>query len=67
MTRPFLFKCPITNQHVQGWLDDEDAQPTEFEGMTCPACMRLHLINRKTGELLGAGGLTRQPSPAFRN
>jgi hypothetical protein len=47
MTRPFIFKCPITNQHVQGWLEDEDAQITEFEGMTCPACMRLHFLNRR--------------------
>jgi hypothetical protein len=54
MSRPFIFKCPITNQHVQGWLEDEDAQVTEFEGMTCPACTRLHFVNRKTGELLGA-------------
>ena len=54
MSRPFIFKCPITNQHVQGWLEDEDAQVTEFEGMTCPACGRLHFVNRKTGELLGA-------------
>ena len=62
MTRPFIFKCPITNQHVQGWLEDEDAQITEFEGMTCPACMRLHFLNRKTGELLGAGLNRADPS-----
>jgi hypothetical protein len=54
MSRPFILRCPITNQHVQGWLEDEDAQVTEFEGMTCPACTRLHFVNRKTGELLGA-------------
>jgi hypothetical protein len=35
-------------------VEDEDAQVTEFEGMACPACTRLHFVNRKTGELLGA-------------
>ena len=32
MSRPFIFKCPITNQHVQGWLEDEDAQVTDSKG-----------------------------------
>jgi len=25
----------------------------EYEGITCPACAKLHFINRKTGKLLG--------------
>jgi hypothetical protein len=25
----------------------------EYEAIDCPACTRIHLVNRKTGELLG--------------
>ena len=49
-----LFTCPSTNLMVQHWLDDdEDAPETEYEAITCKACGRLHLINRKSGRLLG--------------
>ena len=49
-----LFICPSTQLTVQHWLDDdEDAPETEYEAITCEACARLHLINRKTGRLLG--------------
>jgi hypothetical protein len=27
-----------------------------YEGTTCPACARLHFINRKTGVVLGQDG-----------
>jgi hypothetical protein len=67
MSTPFMFRCPITNQRVQGWLEDEDAQATEFEGITCPACTRLHFVNRKTGELLGAGSPSLRSSSVFRS
>jgi hypothetical protein len=49
-----LFTCPSTKVKVQHWLDDdEDAPETEYEAITCKACARLHLINRKAGRLLG--------------
>ena len=49
-----LFTCPSTKLRVQHWLDDdEDAPETEYEAITCKACARLHLINRKSGRLLG--------------
>ena len=39
---------------VQHWLDDdEDVPETEYEAVQCQDCARLHLINRKTGKLLG--------------
>jgi len=51
----FLFTCPSTNLNVQHWRDedDEDAPDNEYEAVTCKACARLHLINRKTGKVLG--------------
>jgi len=48
---PFVFICPVTSMNVQHWLDD-DAPENEYEGIVCPACIRLHFLNRKTGELL---------------
>jgi hypothetical protein len=51
---PFVFRCPATGFNVQHQLDDDpDISATEFEGITCPACTRIHLVNRKTGKLLG--------------
>jgi hypothetical protein len=47
----FIFICPMTDQSVQHWLDDDEGIPeNEYEVITCPACAKIHLINRKTGE-----------------
>ena len=50
-----LFTCPSTNLNVQHWRDedDEDAPDNEYEAVMCKACARLHLINLKTGKVLG--------------
>jgi hypothetical protein len=32
--------------------DDDDAR-VRYQGIECPACARLHLINPSTGKLLG--------------
>jgi hypothetical protein len=49
-----VFTCPATGMNIQHWLDeDEDTSEHEYEARTCPACARLHFINRKTGRLLG--------------
>jgi hypothetical protein len=51
---PVIFTCPTTSMNVQQWmLDDADALDDEYEVITCPACAGLHLLNRKTGKLLG--------------
>jgi hypothetical protein len=51
----FVFKCPNTCRNVQHWLDDdEDVPDNEYEVIKCAACARLHFINRRTGDLLGA-------------
>ena len=54
----FVFICPSTNLNVQHWRDkdDEVVLDNEYEGVICRACARLHLINRKTGKVLGQGG-----------
>jgi hypothetical protein len=56
MDRHIVFKCPQTGMNVQHRLTAEptDAKDTH-DSVTCPACARLHLINRTTGRLLGEG------------
>jgi hypothetical protein len=53
----FLYRCPTTGLQVQGW---SAADPTEgdddiYETVTCLACAKVHLVNPKTGKVLGAG------------
>jgi hypothetical protein len=58
--RPLIFTCPTTLFEVQHWLDrDDDPTEDEYEGIVCSGCGRMHFLNRKTGNLLGAG----RPSP----
>ena len=52
----FVYRCPNTGFNVQGWVADD---PTEREGetyqpITCTICTRVHLIDPKTGKVLGA-------------
>ena len=48
---PFLYNCPVTGQVVQGWVADDGDDRART--MKCLACSRFHLINPKTGEVLG--------------
>ena len=53
---PFVYRCPNTGFNVQGWVADD---PTEGEGetyaaVTCTICTRTHLVNPKSGRVLGA-------------
>ena len=57
-----IFRCPATSLNVQHWrpeiplakAGDETAET--YEAVTCPACTKLHFLNRKTGKLLGQDG-----------
>jgi hypothetical protein len=50
----FVFKCPATGFNVQHQLDDDpDVSENDYEAITCLACTRIHLVNRKTRKLLG--------------
>jgi hypothetical protein len=54
---PVVFTCPATLMNVQHSLDDDpDVPENEYEVITCLACTKLHLINRKTGKILGQDG-----------
>jgi len=54
--RTFIYRCPTTGLNVQGWSADAstDADDELFEPVTCTACTRVHLVNRKTQQVLGA-------------
>jgi len=48
-----LFQCPKTHLTVQHRVDGHGAREDEYDAVKCPACTRLHFINRKSGKLLG--------------
>jgi len=50
----FIFRCPHTGRNVQGWVaDDPEVEDDAYESVICSACTRLHLVNPKTGKVLG--------------
>jgi hypothetical protein len=51
-----VFRCPTTGMNVQGWIvDDPSARKAEtYEAVSCLACTRLHLVNPKTGKVMGS-------------
>jgi hypothetical protein len=50
----FLYRCPFTGQHVQGWTANGDDDQNTFRTVECLACARAHFVNAKTGKVLGA-------------
>jgi hypothetical protein len=55
----FLYRCPNTGLLVQGWIGEDPTNRDEdrFEAVTCTACGRVHLVNPKTGKVLGANDI----------
>jgi hypothetical protein len=50
----FIFRYPATSLNVQHQTDDDpDISENEYVGIMCPACTKMHLLNRKTRKLLG--------------
>ncbi len=52
---PFLYRCPNTGQNVQAWAADDPTEDDDntYQTMTCLACAAVHLVNPKTGRVLG--------------
>jgi hypothetical protein len=50
-----IFRCARTGLNAQVWLPDEapTVQADSYEVVTCPACARIHLVNKTTGKMLG--------------
>jgi len=55
MSRPVVFKCPQTGMNVQHspTATDDDEPKGTHKSIVCPACSKLHFLNRLTGKLLG--------------
>jgi hypothetical protein len=51
----FVYRCPNTGFHVHAWIDGADDDDRTYEAVTCTACQGIHLINTKTGKLIGDG------------
>jgi predicted RNA-binding Zn-ribbon protein involved in translation (DUF1610 family) len=53
-----VYRCPTTGQNVQAWFADDTPADNEltYVSLRCPACARVHLVNRPTGRMLGGGG-----------
>ena len=50
-----IFHCPQTGMALQTLLckqEHEEARPY-YVAITCPACTRLHFIDKSTGKALG--------------
>jgi hypothetical protein len=50
----FLYRCPNTGMNVQGWVADDPTEGETYHSITCTICTRLHLVDPKTGRVLGA-------------
>ena len=52
---PFLCRCPNTGFNVQGWIAEavENGDAERYETVSCLVCQQLHLVNPKTGKILG--------------
>ena len=52
---PVLYRCPNTGDNVQAWAADDPADESlTYIQVTCLACAQAHLVNRKTGKVLGS-------------
>jgi hypothetical protein len=52
----FVFRCPNTGLNVQGWVAENPSEPKSeaYEAVTCTACARVHLVEPRTGKILGS-------------
>jgi len=50
-----IFRCSRTGLNVQVRLPAATPadRPDTYEAVACPACTRLHLVNKITGKILG--------------
>jgi hypothetical protein len=49
----FLYRCPNTGFRVQGYTFEQKSDNDAHEAVTCAACTRVHLVNPRTGKVMG--------------
>jgi hypothetical protein len=47
-----LYRCWPTGKNVQVWYTDDVPDDTVYVSLRCPACTRVHLINRQGRTLI---------------
>ena len=47
-----LYRCATTGQNVQVWFADDVPDDSVYVSLRCPACARIHLVNRRGRTLL---------------
>ena len=51
-----VIRCPRTGSNAHVWMPEtasaDKSRLYEDEEVRCPACLRLHFVNKVTGELL---------------
>ena len=50
-----MFTCPTTRMAVHAWIVADPAAPAldYFEAAECTACRGVHMVNPRTGRVLG--------------
>ena len=54
MATTFIYRCPNTGLNVQGFVADDPGDDTSYQPVACLACRDVHLVNARTGKLVGA-------------
>jgi hypothetical protein len=50
-----IFLCPTMGVRVQGWFSDDGSENGDtYEAVTCLACAQVHIVNPRSGKVLGA-------------
>jgi hypothetical protein len=47
------FLCPNMGVSVESWFADTEDTDEIYERVTCLACRQLHMLNLRTGKILG--------------
>ena len=47
-----LYRCATTGMNVQAWFADDVSDDNLYVSLRCPACARVHLVNRAGRTLL---------------
>ena len=50
----FVYRCPATGLNVQGFTANDPTEDETYESVSCTACLRVHMVNPKTGKVLGS-------------
>lgn len=49
----FYVSLPDTDFHVHAWFEGDNEDSDAYETVHCIACLRTHLVNPKTGHVVG--------------